>query len=69
MDVVELRTDLHKMIDKISDRDILDAVRTLLSKNHLLRPTGGIQLVMMNVQKLSRVWQRPKGEKLFRMRK
>ena len=31
MDVIELRTDLHNMIDKISDSNILSAVRTLLS--------------------------------------
>jgi len=31
MDVIELRTELHNMIDKISDRNILDAVKTLLS--------------------------------------
>ncbi len=32
MDVTELRADLHNMIDKISDRNILKAVRTLLSE-------------------------------------
>ena len=31
MDVIELRTDLHNMIDKISDSNILQAVKTLLS--------------------------------------
>ncbi len=31
MDVIELRTDLHNMIDKISDSNILNAVKTLLS--------------------------------------
>jgi len=31
MDIVELRTDLHNMIDKISDSNILNAVKTLLS--------------------------------------
>ena len=31
MDVIELRTDLHSMIDKITDSNILDAVKTLLS--------------------------------------
>jgi len=30
MDVIELRTDLHNMIDKITDRDILNAVKTIL---------------------------------------
>ena len=30
MDVKELRADLHNMIDKISDRDVLNAVKTLL---------------------------------------
>jgi len=30
-DVIELRTDLHNMIDKISDSNILNAVKTLLS--------------------------------------
>lgn len=31
MDVLELRADLHNMIDKISDSTVLQAVRTLLS--------------------------------------
>ena len=31
MDVTELRTDLHNMIDKISDSNVLSAVKTLLS--------------------------------------
>ena len=31
MDVIELRTDLHKMIDKITDSNVLHAVITLLS--------------------------------------
>ena len=31
MDIVELRTDLHNMIDKISDSNVLIAVKTLLS--------------------------------------
>jgi predicted transcriptional regulator len=31
MDVIELRADLHNMIDKISDSNILNAVKTLLS--------------------------------------
>ena len=31
MDIIELRADLHNMIDKISDSSILYAVRTLLS--------------------------------------
>jgi len=31
MDVIELRTDLHNMIDKISDSNVLNAVKTLLS--------------------------------------
>ena len=31
MDVIGLRTDLHNMIDKISDSNILNAVKTLLS--------------------------------------
>jgi predicted transcriptional regulator len=31
MDVIELRTDLHNIIDKISDRNVLLAVKTLLS--------------------------------------
>ena len=30
MDVTELRADLHNMIDKISDKNILKALRTLL---------------------------------------
>ena len=32
MDVTELRADLHNMIDKISDRNILKAVRTPISE-------------------------------------
>jgi len=31
MDVIKLRADLHNMIDKISDSNILYAVKTLLS--------------------------------------
>ncbi len=31
MDVIELRADLHNMIDKITDSNILKAVKTLLS--------------------------------------
>ena len=31
MDVIELRADLHNMIDKISDSNVLIAVKTLLS--------------------------------------
>jgi predicted transcriptional regulator len=31
MDVLELRADLHNMIDKISDSSVLQAVKTLLS--------------------------------------
>lgn len=31
MDIKELRADLHNMIDKISDRKVLTAVKTLLS--------------------------------------
>jgi predicted transcriptional regulator len=31
MDIVELRRDLHNMIDKISDSNVLNAVKTLLS--------------------------------------
>jgi predicted transcriptional regulator len=32
MDVTELRSDLHNMIDKIADSDVLNAVKTLLSQ-------------------------------------
>lgn len=32
MDVKELRADLHNMIDKICDRDVLNAVKTLLMR-------------------------------------
>ncbi len=32
MDVIELRSDLHNMIDKITDSNILNAVKTLLSE-------------------------------------
>ena len=35
MDVVELRTDLHNMIDKITDSNILKALKTLLSSKSL----------------------------------
>ena len=31
MNVKELRADLHNLIDKISDRDVLNAVKVLLS--------------------------------------
>jgi predicted transcriptional regulator len=31
MDIIELRTDLHNIIDKITDSNILNAVKTLLS--------------------------------------
>ena len=31
MDVIELRVDLHNMVDKISDSNVLNAVKTLLS--------------------------------------
>jgi predicted transcriptional regulator/plasmid stabilization system protein ParE len=31
MDVIELRTDLHSMIDKITDRNVLNAAKTLLA--------------------------------------
>jgi predicted transcriptional regulator len=31
MNVIELRSDLHNMIDKITDSNILNAVKTLLS--------------------------------------
>jgi len=31
MDIKELRADLHNMIDKISDHNVLTAVKTLLS--------------------------------------
>ena len=31
MDIFELRTDLHNMIDKISDSNVLNAVKTLLA--------------------------------------
>ena len=30
MDVIELRADLHNMIDKITDSNVLNAVKTLL---------------------------------------
>jgi len=32
MDVIALRSDLHNMIDKITDSNILNAVKTLLSE-------------------------------------
>jgi len=35
MDVIELRADLHNMIDKITDSNILNAVKTLLSSKSL----------------------------------
>ena len=31
MDIVELRTDLHNMLDKISDSNVLNAIKTLLT--------------------------------------
>ena len=31
MDIVELRTDMHNMIDKISDSNVLNAIKTLLT--------------------------------------
>ena len=30
MDVIELRTDLHNMIDRVKDSEVLNAVKTLL---------------------------------------
>jgi hypothetical protein len=33
MNAIELKTDLHKLIDKINDIDMLNAIRVLL-KNH-----------------------------------
>jgi len=38
MDVVELRTDLHNMIDEITDRSVLNAVKTLLSDKSTANP-------------------------------
>jgi predicted transcriptional regulator len=38
MDVIELRSDLHNLIDKITDANILSAVRTLLSRQHVKTP-------------------------------
>ena len=35
MDVIELRADLHNMIDKITDSNILNAVKILLSSKSL----------------------------------
>ena len=35
MDVVELRTDLHNMIDKITDSNILNALKIILSSKSL----------------------------------
>ena len=35
MDVAELRMDLHNMIDKITDSNILNALKTLLSSKSL----------------------------------
>ncbi|MDD2278182.1 MAG: hypothetical protein PHD06_02930 [Bacteroidales bacterium] len=32
MNVLELKSDLHHLIDKINDKSILNAVRTILSK-------------------------------------
>ena len=37
MDVIELRTDLHNMIDKISDSNVLNAVKTLLSGKSVIQ--------------------------------
>ncbi|MCF8357089.1 MAG: hypothetical protein K9H48_21820 [Melioribacteraceae bacterium] len=38
MDVIELRTDLHNMIDKITDRNVLHAVKTLLAGKSVSQP-------------------------------
>lgn len=35
MDVIELRADLHNMIDKITDSNVLNAVKTLLLSKSL----------------------------------
>ena len=32
MDAIELKSDLHNLIDKVSDMNILNAIKTLLSK-------------------------------------
>ncbi len=34
MNVIELRSDLHSLIDRINDANILSAVKTLLSKQN-----------------------------------
>ena len=41
MDVIELRTDLHNMIDEITDSDILNAVKTLLKGKTARQKIGG----------------------------
>ena len=38
MDVIQLRTDLHNMIDKITDSNVLNAVKTLLSGKIVKQP-------------------------------
>ncbi len=38
MDVIELRADLHNMIDKITDSNVLNAVKTLLSVKTISQP-------------------------------
>ena len=38
MDVIELRTDLHNMIDKINDSNVLNAVKTLLAGKATKQP-------------------------------
>ena len=37
MDVIELRSDLHNIIDKITDRKVLQAVKTLLSNKAIVK--------------------------------
>ena len=43
MDIVELRKDLHNMIDKISDSNVLAAIKTLLSGKTSTQATGGMR--------------------------
>jgi hypothetical protein len=43
MSVTELRADLHNMIDKISDSNVLNAVKTLLSGKQQNKLIGGTQ--------------------------
>jgi uncharacterized protein YkvS len=54
MNVIELRSDLHSLIEWINDANILSAVKTLMLKQNVKKMTGGTPSVKKNVQKLNR---------------